>query len=129
MNAVDTNVIVRLLIGDDPAQTVAAERCVARGAFVSHGVLMEAEWVLRSVYQLSAQRIADDLAKLLDLDCIDVEDRTLLRWAADRYRGGADWADLLHLIASRAHGGFATFDRALPRQAGRDTPTPIEVLR
>jgi predicted nucleic-acid-binding protein len=129
MIAVDANVIVRFLVGDDPAQTVAAGKCVATGAFVSHGVLMEAEWVLRTVYRLTVQRIADDLGKLLDLDCIHVEDRELLKWAVKRYRGGADWADLLHLVAARGHAGFATFDRALSRQAGKDTPVAIEVLR
>ncbi|HEY0414311.1 MAG TPA: type II toxin-antitoxin system VapC family toxin [Allosphingosinicella sp.] len=129
MIAVDTNVVVRLLVGDDPAQTLAAQRCVAAGAVVSHGVLMEAEWVLRTVYRLAAQRIADDFGKLLDLDCIHMEDRKLLRWAVERYRGGADWAHLLHLIAARGHAGFATFDCALPRQAGKDAPVAIEVLR
>ena len=128
MIAVDTNVVVRLLVGDDLAQTVAAQRCVAPGAFVSQGVLMEAEWVLRTVYRLTADRIADDLGKLFNLDCVHVEDRELLRWAAERYRGGADWADLLHLIAARGHAGFATFDRALPRQAGKEAPVAIELL-
>jgi predicted nucleic-acid-binding protein len=129
MIAVDTNVIVRFLVADDSHQARSAQECVAAGAFVSHGVLMEAEWVLRTVYRLAREGIAGGLLDLLDLDCIHAHDDELLRWAIERYRRGADWADLLHLIAARAHAGFVTFDRALNRQAGRDAPVPIEVLR
>lgn len=129
MIAVDTNVVVRLLVGDDAEQRSAAQRCVGRGVFVSHGVVMETEWVLRTVYRLSRDRIADDLLEMLDLHCVQVDDSDYLRWALSRYREGADWADLLHLIAARAHAAFATFDRALPRRAGEDAPVPIEVLR
>jgi predicted nucleic-acid-binding protein len=129
MIAVDTNVIVRFLVGDDPHQTVLARRTVARGIFVSHGVLMEAEWVLRTAYRLTAVWIADAFLDLVDLDCVQTDDPDLLRWAIDRYRTGADWADMLHLIAGRAHAGFATFDRALPRQAGVDAPVGIEVVQ
>lgn len=129
MIAVDTNVIVRFIVDDDPQQGPIAQQCIARGVFVSHGVLMEAEWVMRTLYRMTRAEISGAFLDLLDLGCVEVDDRDLLRWAAERYRGSGDWTDLLHLIASRAHGGFATFDRALPRQAGKDTPTPIEVLR
>ena len=129
MMAVDTNVIVRLLVADDPRQTAAAQRCVAGGVFVSHGVLMEAEWVMRSAYRFSREQIANFLHDLIELRNVEIEDRDELRWAANRYRRGADWADLLHLIAARPHGRFATFDRTLSREAGKDAPTSIEVLQ
>lgn len=128
MIAVDTNVVLRLLVGDNQDQTEVAQRRVAEGVFVSHGVLMETEWVLRAAYRLSRERIADSLSDLIELASVEIEDRDELRWATARYRSGADWADLLHLIAARAQGGFATFDRALPRQAGKGAPTIIEVL-
>lgn len=129
MIAVDTNVVLRLLVADDPHQTEVAQRRVAEGVFISPGVLMETEWVMRTAYQIPRERIADLFRDLIELRPIDLENREELRWATDRYRRGADWADLLHLIAARAHGGFATFDRALPRQAGTDAPTIIEVLK
>jgi predicted nucleic-acid-binding protein len=129
MIAVDTNVVVRLLVADDHHQALKAQECVAAGAFVSHGVLMEAEWVLRTVYRLGRERLADSILDLLDLACIHAHDDDLLRWAVERYRRGADWADLLHLIAARAHASFVTFDRALTRQAGNEAPVAIKVLR
>jgi predicted nucleic-acid-binding protein len=129
MIAVDTNVVVRLLVADDPDQSAIARRRAAEGIFISHGVLMETEWVLRTGYRLPRGKLADALRDLLELSIAEVEDRDDLRWAVDRYRRGADWSDLLHLIAARAHAGFATFDRALPRESGADAPTTIEVLR
>lgn len=127
-SAVDTNVILRLLVGDDPHQADAARDCVAGGIFVSHGVLMETEWVLRSVYRLRRSRIADSLGDFIELESVDVDDRDDLRWAVDRYRLGADWADMLHLIASRAEPAFATFDRTLAEDAGNDAPIAIRLL-
>jgi predicted nucleic-acid-binding protein len=51
VHALDTNVLVRLVTRDDPRQVAAAEAFVARGAWVSHVVLVEAVWVLVSVYE------------------------------------------------------------------------------
>ncbi|MDQ8756732.1 type II toxin-antitoxin system VapC family toxin [Sphingosinicella sp. LHD-64] len=128
MIAADTNVVLRLVLGDDPGQTVCAETLLARGIFVPHGVLMEAEWVLRSAYALEPEVIADALADLIDLASVHVDRPHDLAWALDRYRRGADWPDMLHLIASRGMDGFATFDRELPKRAGASPPVPIELL-
>ena len=54
MRAVDTNVIVRYLTGDDEVQATRARAVVDAGqVFVSTTVLLESEWVLRSVYAFS----------------------------------------------------------------------------
>ena len=50
MRAIDTNVLVRLIAGDDSKQTEAAEAIVAKGAWVSLLVLAESLWVLQTVY-------------------------------------------------------------------------------
>ena len=50
MRAVDTNVLVRLVTGDDARQTEAAEQFVAPGAWVSLLALAETALVLDSVY-------------------------------------------------------------------------------
>ena len=128
MIAVDTNVLLRFLLADDPHQTKIADDRVAAGIFVSHGVLMETEWVLRAAYRVKRARIADLLAQLIELDSVETEDRDTLYWALDRYRRGADWADLLHLIACRARPAFATFDRSLAKEAGPDAPVAVQLL-
>ena len=50
MRAVDTDVLVRLVTGDDLTQAAAAEKFVSAGALVSHLVLAETLWVLASLY-------------------------------------------------------------------------------
>ena len=50
MRAIDTNVLVRLIVRDEPAQFEKAESFVAQGAWVSQLVLAETVWVLESVY-------------------------------------------------------------------------------
>ena len=53
MIAVDTNVIVRLLTGDEPRQSEQARLLFDRETiFLPKTVLLEAEWVLRRLYRL-----------------------------------------------------------------------------
>ena len=128
MIAVDTNVIIRIITADDPLQTPVARALVARGVFISHSVLMETEWVLRSYYRWERGDIAETFDDLLNLEGVHVLHEDALFWALDRYRLGADWADMLHLIACRGTESFHTFDRSLVGDAGDAAPVPIEVL-
>jgi predicted nucleic-acid-binding protein len=123
--AIDTNVFVRFVVADDPAQTAAATQCVERGVYVTHGVLMEAEWVLRRRYGWTSAEINNALLEFLSLETVHVSLRPQLKWALDRHLDGADWADMLHLIAARDHDGFATFDKAISKKAGLNAPLPI----
>ena len=66
MRAVDTNVVVRLATRDDARQVVAAEAFVAPGAWVSQVVLVEAVWVLSSVYGLRPSAIVTAVEILLN---------------------------------------------------------------
>ena len=59
MRAVDTNLLVRLVVRDDVDQVKTAEAFVARGAWVSHLVLAETLWVLDAVYNRSSEQIAN----------------------------------------------------------------------
>ncbi len=53
MLAIDTNILVRLVVRDDSDQVKTAEQFVGKGAWISHLVLAETLWVLDSVYELS----------------------------------------------------------------------------
>ena len=128
MIAIDTNVVVRFVAGDDPDQEALAAACIGTGVFVSHGVLMEAEWVLRGSYGWGRSPINTALAEFLALREVETELPDELQWALDQHRAGADWADMLHLIAARRQSGFATFDRKLVR-AALDPPVPVELLQ
>jgi predicted nucleic-acid-binding protein len=128
MRAVDTNVLVRFLTLDHPEQSATATDHIRAGVFVSHSVLIETEWVLRSGYGWGPARINSEMTDLVAMQCVEVDQADALHWALDRHRQGADWADMLHLIACSGHTAFSTFDRSLPKAAGSEPPLPIELL-
>ena len=128
MRAIDTNVIVRFLLKDHPAQAEVAEQVVAGGAFISTTVLLEAGWLLGSRYALTRQQLVAALRALMSIDTLYIDAADLFAWAIDRYEDGADIADMLHLVSSASADSFATFDRALAKRAGDSPPLPIETL-
>lgn len=124
MRAVDTNVLVRLLVRDDPAQTAAAEQFVASGAWISHLVLAEASWVLQSVYQLDPKRLALAVELLLNHRDLTVQDTEVVSAAlvAFRRKSRPGFSDCLILeIARKAgHLPLGTFDRDLGKLGGAE---------
>ena len=120
MAALDTNVVLRLIVGDDAKQARAAERLVAsEPCTVAPSVLMECEWVLRGSYQLDAALIAATFRDLLALQHIDALDPVPTQQALQAYEAGLDFADALHAVQRREGERFATFDRQLARRAAR----------
>ena len=68
MLAIDTNLIVRYLVGDEPGQAARARRLIDNNdVFVCTTVLLETEWVLRSVYGFSAVQCAKALSDFAGL--------------------------------------------------------------
>ena len=74
MLAVDTNVLVRLLVRDYEKQARLADQFVAKGAWVSHLVLAEAMWVLDSVYARTPGRLAAALRLMLTHESLVLQD-------------------------------------------------------
>ncbi len=115
MLAVDTNVLVRLLVRDDADQVSAAEAYVSRGAWVSHLVLAETFWVLDSVYDLTRAQIATAIEMLLNHRELSLQDADVVTAALDHYRRrpAVDFSDCLVLEIARKAGHLpvATFDR------------------
>ncbi len=118
MRAIDTNVVVRYLTGDDPDQSARARTAVDGGAvFASTTVLLESEWVLRSVYGFAPEEIAAALRAFAGLPGVAVENPGLLAEALDRAAAGMDFADALHLGAAARCDTMLTFDRRFIEQA------------
>jgi predicted nucleic-acid-binding protein len=117
MRAIDTNVLVRLLARDDAKQVAAAERFVEGGAWVSHLVLMEAAWVLDSVYNLAPAAIATAMEMLLDHKNLALEKTEVVAAAIARFRSRPTlgFSDCLIVEAARSAGHLpvGTFDREL----------------
>lgn len=120
MIAIDTNVLVRLLTGDDPAQTQrAAELFAQESILIPKTVLLETEWVLRYSYELPSTVIVAAFRKVLGLPQVTAEDGAALVEALARYGESMDFADALHLACVRKADEFATFDIRLKKRAGR----------
>ena len=112
MRAVDTNVVVRYLTGDHPEQAARARAAVDEGpVFTSTTVMLESEWVLRSVYGFAAKEVAAALRSFSGLPNVSVESPALLADALDRAQRGMDFADALHLGAAARCEAMLTFDR------------------
>jgi predicted nucleic-acid-binding protein len=127
MKAIDTNVVVRYLTRDDPRQAARARAAVDEGnVFVSTTVLLESDWVLRSVYGLSGQKVATSLRAFSGLPGVTVEDPDLLIAALDRAENGMDFADALHLGAAAHCETMLTFDRDFIRAGGDTSPNVTE---
>lgn len=122
MRAVDTNVLVRLLARDDTKQVAAAEKCVERGAWVSHLVLAEAAWVLTSVYERGPAEIATAVDMLLNHLHITLQDSDAVAAAVEdvRSRPAFGFSDCLVLAIARkaGHSPLGTFDRNLAKLDG-----------
>ena len=127
MRALDTNVVVRYLIGDDPEQAARARAAVDAGAvFASTTVLLECGWVLRSVYGLSGEEVAAALRTFAGLPTVSVESPAMLAEALDRAEAGMDLADALHLGAAARCEAMLTFDRRFIETA---RGTPVRVMQ
>ena len=116
----DTNVLVRIVTGDDPsaqraALALLADRATAdEPAFVNRIALVEFVWVLESAYGYGRSTVADAVERLLRTTDVLVEDGSLAWSALRSYRAGADFADAL-LAETNTRAGCdrtATFDRA-----------------
>jgi predicted nucleic-acid-binding protein len=122
MQAVDTNVLVRLLTRDDPKQVAAAEAFVAAGAWVSHLALAEAVWVLDSVYDRGAEAVATAVDMLLSHAHLTVQDAEVVAAAVAQFRShpSVGFSDCLMVEVARkaGHLPLGTFDRGLGRIDG-----------
>lgn len=120
MAALDTNVVIRLLVGDEARQARAAEQLVAtEPCTVSMSVLMECEWVLRACYALQSADIEASLRDLLTLENISPADSVLAQRVLDAYATGLDFADALHAAQCPDGERFLTFDKQLVRGANK----------
>jgi len=128
--ALDTNILARYLLDDEPAQARAARRLLADAKseyWIPVTVVLELAWVLRKAdapRRLVMERVRD----LLSLRNVRAQNADLvfqaLRWAAQ----GMDLADALHLVLSGKAERFATFDEALVKRA-RKLGVPLAQIK
>lgn len=118
MIGVDTNVIVRLLTGDDKTQLLKAEHVFSsEHIFIADTVLLETEWVLRFAYKFEADKIRLALTRLLGLANVHVNNPENIYKVLLFHEKGLDFADAMHLVTNMHHDTFFTFDKTFIRRA------------
>jgi len=121
METFDTNVIVRVLVEDDPVQSTLAlqhwqHALEAGGVFVPTVVLIEVIWVLSRAYHFERPVIAEIVSVMLRTQGVSVEDAHQAHAALLAYMlGRADFSDYLLLESARAVAALPvhTFDRRI----------------
>ncbi len=126
MIGLDTNVLVRYIVQDDPKQEAQAadviESAVKDGTalYVDDIVFCELVWVLESAYHFKRPEIGSVLHRLSQSEGIVVEDSELIHSAISLYtQGTADFSDYLILVRclSRGCDTLVTFDKKLGRHS------------
>ncbi len=122
MRAADTNVVVRLVVRDDPEQVRTAEAFTSSGAWISHLVLVETTWVLDAVYERTAAQVATAVDMLLNHQRIAVQDADVVTAALEHFRKrpALGFSDCLVLEVARkaGHLPLGTFDKDLAKLEG-----------
>ncbi len=126
MVGIDTNVLLRYIVGDDAGQEAAATLLLAgltpeNQGFICREVVLETVWVLERSYRFSRARIATELSTFINSDHLVLETAEEVARAAMLYRdGNDDFSDLLIMEAARRMDALPlyTFDRRLARMDG-----------
>lgn len=130
MIGVDTNVLVRFLVQDDPDQGARARDAFGRLTASDPGylptlVLAETYWVLDRAYKFKRHAILTAVEDLVATEEIVVQDAGQVASALEAARGGADFADALIATAGAARGCRAvwSFDEAAQATLGFTNPS------
>jgi len=127
MPALDTNVLVRYVVEDDPVQSAAAKRLIARcvagglALFIPVTVVLEVEWVLRSSFGFTKDDVLLTLSSLFSAAELTFESERALEVALQLFRETtADFADCLHIALATQAGEqpLWTFDKAAAAVSG-----------
>ena len=124
MIAVDTNILIRLLVNDagQPEQVQTAREYVKQegAVFIPQIVQAETVWVLESAYELARKQIVPVLEHLHSNAAFTLQNSASFQRAMSQYiKGNADFSDYLILAESqRKDLKLLTFDKKLGKQAG-----------
>ena len=125
MIGLDTNVLLRYMVGDDPVQSAKAAEIIERQVtqenpgFVSLVSILEIVWVLGSLYECSRGEIADHIEMILAADTLEIQNEQEVYQAVIALRSGTGtFEDALigALGAWRGCSTTLTFDRSAAKR-------------
>jgi predicted nucleic-acid-binding protein len=119
MIGLDTNVLVRVFAGDNPAQAARVIRLLDHElgderVYINAIVLVEFAWTMRRVYRWDRDWVLKAINRIVDHRLIQVEDKDAVRDAVQAcFQNGADFADHYIGLRNLAHGCRVTltFDK------------------
>jgi predicted nucleic-acid-binding protein len=129
MIVLDTNLWLRYLLNDDPAQAQRVRRLLEKSAAVSitPSILLELVWVLECCDCTRAE-IVTALRHLLGLPNMLIGNESGMFRAVQWYEQGLEFGDAVHLASAPATATLVTFDRDFVTRAKRADAFPAVVL-
>jgi len=125
--AIDTNIVLRFLLLDDPAQTARVQKLIRQNRILLlTTVIMETEWVLRSAYKYSRHEVIEAFYELFGMKHVRLDQPEIVANALAGYENGLDFADALHLAAASGCKALATFDQKFIQKA--DALPGVEII-
>ena len=120
MKGIDTNILVRFLVGDDEIQAKKVYKIFKKAEsdkkelFVPLLVVLELIWVLESVYEIKREEILESINELLLMPILKFEHQSSLQqFIISGNNGKYDLSDLLIAHSAKEHGceSVITFDQ------------------
>jgi predicted nucleic-acid-binding protein len=123
MVALDTNLLLRFVLDDDPVQSIRARSFLAeQSVYVPLTVILEFAWALRRIYKFSKRDVNTAILAFSQIETVKVEQIDRVELAMCLAEAGADFADALHLASSQSCEWLATFDQKFVKAAAKSNP-------
>jgi predicted nucleic-acid-binding protein len=126
MKAIDTNLLVRLVLNDDEKQVRAAKRILQSNVLITATVLLEFIWVLQSNGNLTREEVMRAIRHLSSVSTVTIVAPEACAEFLRLWSSGIDVEDALHLAFVGEVDAFLTFDRAFAKRA-RKAKSVVEV--
>lgn len=118
--ALDTNIVVRLFVDDGSKEVSVAREVFKREIIeISLTVILECEWVLRSVYKFKPAAICEALSALVSLTNVTIQNEDVVVEAIEAHGLGVEFADAVHLFSAEKSDELLTFDGDFERRSKR----------
>lgn len=134
MILIDTNILARLFLGDDPVLLEKSTALIGRAArgeeelFVPATVVSELSWLLKARRGISRRDIADAMQALFSIPAVHTEFPPAMKSALEHLssRGGVSFVDCYHLALAKELGmtQVYSFDKKMDRYPGVERIEP-----
>ncbi len=111
MKGLDTNVVIRYLVQDDPIQSALATHLIeqefseTQRGFICHIVLCEVVWVLKTCYKRPKENLVEIIQTLMEIKQLSLQEPQVVWEALQIYKNStADFSDVLLMMVNQLNG-------------------------